>query len=216
MTSLLEYLESFNRKERFFLIGEALGNTDFRLSDDFRSRLSEAFGIAVPADALVAMDYHLDWIHASLHLSLPGVDEEAVHINTDSIATGKMEDVDLLVAFQEGQVTHILLIEAKAETGWSNKQMDSKSQRLEKIFGANGMKHPSVKPHFCMMSPRPPQELNSDTWPGWMSREGIPTWLSLSVPKNRRRVTRCNESGETSSDGMFFRILTTKSSEIPI
>ena len=188
MTSLLEYLESFNRKERFFLIGEALGNSDFWLSDDFRTRLGEAFGVAVPADALVAMDYHLDWIHASLHLSLPGVDEEAVHCNTDSIATGNQEDLDLLVAFEEGQITHILLIEAKAETGWSKKQMDSKSQRLGNNFGTDGIKYPFVKPHFCLMSPRPPQQLNTNTWPSWMSRDGIPIWLPLSVPNNRRKV----------------------------
>ena len=66
MTSLMELLESFNRKERFFLIGDALGNRTFQLSTDFRARLSKAFGIEPPSSAFVAMDYHLDWIHASL------------------------------------------------------------------------------------------------------------------------------------------------------
>lgn len=135
MPNLIEYLESFNRKERFFLIGEALGNPDFRLSNDFRTRLSAAFGVPVPANALVAMDYHLDWIHASLFLASPGVDERAVHPNTDAIATGNIEDTDLLVAFEEGQITHLMLIEAKAETGWTNRQMDSKAGRLKKSLG---------------------------------------------------------------------------------
>lgn len=45
MTSLMELLESFNRKERFFLIGDALGNRAFQLSTDFRARISAAFGI---------------------------------------------------------------------------------------------------------------------------------------------------------------------------
>ena len=117
MMTLIEQLESFNRKERFFLIGDALGNRAFQLSNDFRARLSAAFGIQTPSRAFVAMDYHLDWIHASLFLTLPEIDQEAVHLNTDSVATGTQEDVDLLVAFEEGDITHLLLIEAKAETG---------------------------------------------------------------------------------------------------
>ena len=39
---LIEWLESFNRKERFFLIGNALGNTKeagLRLTNDWMDRL---------------------------------------------------------------------------------------------------------------------------------------------------------------------------------
>ncbi len=36
MMTLMEHLESFNRKERFFLVGNALGNPDFQLSTDFQ------------------------------------------------------------------------------------------------------------------------------------------------------------------------------------
>ena len=39
---LVKLLERFNRKERFFLVGDALGNHDFCLSDDFRRRLKDA------------------------------------------------------------------------------------------------------------------------------------------------------------------------------
>ena len=80
MMTLMEQLESFNRKERFFLIGDVLGNRAFELSTDFRARLSEVFGIEPPSGAFVAMDYHLDWIHASLFFTLPGNDDEAVHL----------------------------------------------------------------------------------------------------------------------------------------
>ena len=44
MTGLLELLESFNRKERFFLIGDALGNRTFQLSNDFRARIWPSLG----------------------------------------------------------------------------------------------------------------------------------------------------------------------------
>ena len=64
MPTFLKLLESFNRKERFFLVGQALGNPNFQLSDGFRSMLGgqDAFGIVPPKDALVFMDYHLDWL----------------------------------------------------------------------------------------------------------------------------------------------------------
>ena len=43
MTTVIEYLESFNRKERFFLVGAALGNTQFQLGAAFRERVGAAF-----------------------------------------------------------------------------------------------------------------------------------------------------------------------------
>ena len=42
MTDLIEILESFNTKERFFLIGAALGNPTFKLSEDYSKALSKA------------------------------------------------------------------------------------------------------------------------------------------------------------------------------
>ena len=66
MTELLEYLESFNRKERFILLAEAIGPPGIRLGKGFRDRVGVAFGLEIPADALVAMDYHVDWLRASL------------------------------------------------------------------------------------------------------------------------------------------------------
>ena len=207
MPSLMELLESFNRKERFFLIGEALGNRTFQLSTDFRSRLVKAFGIEPPRSAFVAMDYHLDWIHASLFLTLPGNDDEAVHLNTETVATGNQEDIDLLIAFEGGDITHILLLEAKAATGWTNKQTLSKAERLERIFGPNGGKYPRTKPHFGLMSPRPPKQLKSHCWQAWMTRDGQPIWFELKLPAGRRRVTRCDSRGRPSAEGAFFRAL---------
>ena len=66
---LLLHLEEFNRKERFFLVGMALGNPEFRLGEEFRERLAQKLSLQVPRDAFVAMDYHLDWLAASLFLA---------------------------------------------------------------------------------------------------------------------------------------------------
>ena len=203
MAGLIEYLESLNRKERFFLVGAALGNPSFRLAQNFRTELGHLFGLDVPHDAFAAMDYHLDWIHGALLLA--GNDTDTVHPNVPTVVTGNQEDVDLLVGFREGSVTHLLLLEAKAETGWTNKQTLSKARRLCRIFGAGGLRYPTVIPHFSLMSPRPPQQLDSHKWPTWMTRGGKPIWIKLSVPRGRRRITRCDKNGKQSSTGGFFR-----------
>ena len=207
MPRTINLLESFNRKERFFLIGQALGNPEFQLSGAFRDGLSEAFGLQIPENALVFMDYHLDWVNASLYLAIPEVDEAAVHSNDEALISGNQEDIDLLVAFERGDVTYLLLIEAKAESGWTNRQMDSKSRRLENIFGADGNKYPHVEPHFCLISPRKPQQLKSQSWPDWMVKNGRPIWMELDVPEGRRRAIRCYEDGVSSAEGGFFRIV---------
>ena len=176
METLLQHLESFNRKDRFFLIGNALGNRDFKLSNSFRLKLHSILGIYPPGNSFVAMDYHIDWINAGLFLASYGNDESVVYPNseTNPVATGTQEDIDLLVAFEEDQTTHLLLIEAKASTSWTNKQTLSKANRLETIFGKDGHKYPNVKPYFCLTSPKAPQLLKSYEWPGWMTKNGQP------------------------------------------
>ena len=162
MMTLMEHLESFHRKERFFLVGNALGNPDFRLSTAFQAKLEAAFGIQPPNHAFVAMDYHLDWLHASLFLALPENDDAGVHLNTETVASGNQEDIDLLIAFEAEDITHLMLVEAKRETGWTNKQTLSKAERLRRIFGKDGARYPQVKPYFGLISPRPPKQLESD------------------------------------------------------
>src|SRR4051812_23440982 len=68
----LEYLRRLNRKERFFLVGMALGNPSFELAPAFRDLIGGALGLKIPHDSFVAMDYHLDWIYASLEIARTG------------------------------------------------------------------------------------------------------------------------------------------------
>ena len=206
---LIEWLEAFNRKERFFLVGNALGNTNFNLSDEYRTKLHSVLGIHPPQHSFVAMDYHLDWIHAGLFLSRSANQLNNVHENKVPIVTANEEDIDLLVAFEDLGVTNLLMIEAKAATGWTNKQTLSKADRLRKIFGeGDGRKeYPDVKPSFCLTSPRPPQLLDSRQWPSWMAPGGKPIWLELEVPAGRRRITRYDQAGKSSTSGDFFRVI---------
>lgn len=92
MTTVIEYLESFNRKERFFLVGAALGNPRFQLDGVFRERVGAGFGLDIPGDAFVAMDYHLDWIQASVYLPPEGSGGNQVYSNATRLVTGTQEE----------------------------------------------------------------------------------------------------------------------------
>ncbi len=48
-------------------------------------------------------------------------------------------------------MTHLIMCECKAKTGWNNKQLISKAIRLRNIFGDNGKKyHNVVIPYFLI------------------------------------------------------------------
>ena len=190
MDDLIAILESFNRKERFFLIAQALGNPGFELSTGFREKLAKAVGldrqgIEIPACAFAAMDYHLNWVHASLVLAYyTGGQERIDRLNTEAIEQNQ-EDVDLLVAFKDDAGTHhLIFIEAKGyntdgmSDGLSDldkDQLESKAGRLNLILEPDGILYPNVKPHFCLMSGKKPACIP----PKWGN------WLELSLPTER-------------------------------
>ncbi len=194
MGDLIEILESFNRKERFFLIAHALGQSDsgepaFSLSDSFRKDLS------IPADAcriFVAMDYHLDWLQAALHLYRdPGKTEFS---NEGKVIEGTQRDVDLLIAYQVGETFHLILVEAKAYASWDNGQLSCKGARLRKIFGDQGNCWPRVQPRFYIIGPEP-KRLKPKCLPEWMLNDGKLQWLPLRLPKKKRwKVTRSGDA----------------------
>ncbi len=202
---LLSLLESFNRKERFFVVNGALGG--FKLSVQFRKTLASAFGPPVPEDAFVAMDYHLDWLHAALELHRDGKQGGTFpNLPENRVANGNQEDVDLLVAFQDGINVSVLLIEAKAGAAWSNSQMESKSRRYEAIFGGDGRRYEPVQPQFGLMSPTRPTYLRSDTWPAWMRPSEQSRWIEMKVPVSRNVLFRSDEQGHPSINGSHYTV----------
>lgn len=217
---LIELLRRFNRKERFFLVGDALGNPSFKLSEDFRERLGNEVGVSIPEDALAAMDYHLDWIAAAVLAHDKGsIDGE--FFNTNDVFTGSQEDVDLLVAFkcERDENYHLIFVEAKAYASrgyasFTNSQMASKIGRLRTLFGDTVCKDARVKPKLCLISfSRPTERLKVKNWPQWAKREdsGRPYWIGLNEinsPKGRLKVSRCNGEGNSSNSGNNFGITT--------
>lgn len=189
--SVISMLRELNAKERFFLVGYALGNPDFKLGPDFRAALSTKIGQEVPEDAFCAMDYHLDWIHAALVAAAKGAD--IAHGNADQVIKAQQEDVDLLVAFERDGMTHLVLIEAKAATGWTNAQAKSKASRLAQIFGNDLDEKNGVRPYFVLMSPKESSGVNVTDWPKWtVDATQRPLWMELKIPERLRMVSRWN------------------------
>lgn len=197
-----------------------MGNAHFRLDETFRKSLAgPPLGVDIPPGALVFMDYHFDWIHAAAHLhvgqrSFDGPPED----NAGKVATGNQEDIDLVIAYEDSGVNHLVMLEAKAETGFTNKQMDSKVKRLSAIFGMDGNRAPGVVPHFSLVSPRPPQRLVTLHWPEWMLLSGEPKlfgrepkWMELHVPPGRVRMERYDPATrKAAKSGSHFRFVQRK------
>jgi len=198
----LNILKSFNRKERFYLISQALGNKEFKLSELFRNQVGSKLSLTIPENSFAAMDYHLDWIYASLKYWKEGKDI----FPKDNIITATQEDVDLIICFYQNAIHNLILIEAKGETSWTNKQLKSKAERFEKIFGNDGNNWEGVKPYFLIMSPRPSRNLTTNTLPEWMLHQGKLNWLQLEIPNNLVKVIRCDQNLRPSIDGMFWKI----------
>ena len=201
---IIQNLREFNRKEQFYVIGMCLSNPDFSLGSAFREKLGKRLRLNVPEDAFAAMDYHLDWIYASLLLS-NGPDASGIHLKGDEI-TVTSEDTDFLVAFEDEGIFHILMIEAKGDSAFSNSQLRSKANRLCGIFGKHGGKWNGVIPHFALMSPyRPTKRLNCDEWPKWMHPGGEVEWMELQMPESLKKVTRCEKDGKPSIKGKYWK-----------
>ena len=135
MTDVIEYLKKFNRKERYWLRHRTLGderNNPFTLSDNFGKELEGKLNVCIPKDAFVAMDYHFDWLNIALFLgNRPKMLNCRIRISEVSTKINKnQEDIDLLVTFKDGK-THLIFIEAKADSPWKKGQLKSKAERLE-------------------------------------------------------------------------------------
>lgn len=225
MANLIEYLKKFNRKERYWLLHNALehdsdtlrrkqnvevcgpkfvnkNNGPFILSANFRKKLECKLEpkVPIPPNAFVAMDYHFDWITMALFsASNPGrIPEDSIDIEGSGVfkeelkkVNNSQQDIDLLIAFENGGKNHLILIEAKADTSWNNEQLEGKAKRL-KIFDEKEIRT-NCEPHFILMSLTEPKRLDVK-WPEWMKdgkmkTDKKPHWLQLDLDE-RYQVER--------------------------
>lgn len=210
--SLIDNLKSFNRKERFYLIGQMLGNPEFRMDDKQLDEISNLIEVKIPREYFAAMDYHLDWIYASLFLT----QEHGEKIfprnfidNNKKVGlqiSGTQEDVDFLLAFIDPEnKTHIVMIEAKGDSYFSNGQLDSKNKRFKAIFGKENT-WPNVRPHFIICSPKKPQKINIEEPAYFMFKNFTLPWLELDMGNGKNKVTRCDKEGEPYNNGEYWTV----------
>ena len=197
MSDLISVLESFNRKERFFLVAQALGKPEFTLSPEFRLQLSKAVGlyqdgIKIPPDAFAVMDYHLNWVHASLVLSHYADEQERITLLNNGGIVSSQQDVDLLVAFKDAiNQYHLIFVEAKGyntdgksdgladfDTGREREQLKAKAHQLNTILKPHGDLYCDIKPHYCLMTRKKPVN-PPEPWG---------KWLKISLPQERLLV----------------------------
>lgn len=189
-----------------------LGNPEFRMDDTQLDEISKLIKVIIPSEYFSAMDYHLDWIYASLFLT-QGHDEEIFPRNfidnnkkVDLQISGTQEDVDFLLAFVDHEnTTHIVMIEAKGDSYFSNGQLDSKNKRFKAIFG-NENTWPNVRPHFIICSPKKPQKINIEEPAYFMFKDFKLPWLELDMGNGKNKVTRCDDVQKPSSDGEHWKV----------
>ena len=201
-SELVQLLRRFNRKERYWLLVDALGPSALHLSDDYRQRLGQILGVLVPADAWWAMDYHFDWLHAALFCLAHGVTPEdlGVQCNEGKAVKGNQEDMDLIVAFDRT----LLLIEAKGAGAWSQAQMESKSQRIAALPQPEGLDL-----RLVLTSPPGAQNIMSGQWVTVIQKSmpgsaGNPLLMPLNGfggGERLLRVARCDIKGRPDARG---------------
>ena len=140
------------------------------------------------------MDYHLEWLFAAVR----GAQVGQRYSNADEFVKGNQEDIDLLVAFDEGKKAHLILLEAKGDTAWSNKQMQSKVDRLTAVF--NGADSERVEPHFVFVSRRPPSI--EDRMAPWID---VHNHLRCAYREDLK-VTRCDVEGNSEQRWRYWMI----------
>ncbi|HET7737635.1 MAG TPA: hypothetical protein VFK32_03590, partial [Tepidiformaceae bacterium] len=108
------------------------------------------------------------------------------------VASGTQEDIDLIVAFDRGNESVVILVEAKGTTSWGNSQLRSKAAKLSAIFADNlDGPPPRVTPVFCLMSPAESANISVEGFPTWMRRGDDPSrmaWLHLPISPGRMKV----------------------------
>lgn len=171
MSRLTACLEDFNRKERYWLIRNALGDPDelLPLSPSFRETIAKETGLDIPADAWWAIDYHIDWLFGAAQSYL------CKDIRGDyrkDLLTGSQEDFDFVIAYG----TTLIVIEAKAMGIWEEEQYNSKFNRLDRLEQSL-FRECGFTLHRLALSPtRPLEKFKAQ-------------WIELRMDEKRERFT---------------------------
>ena len=207
--SFRENLKKFNRKERFYVVRQAT-KSGFELDGEFKKLLEKELKISIPEqNVFMAMDYHFDWIYASLFLCSQTTNSNNNKYALDpKLITATQQDVDLLIAAPDPtnpMITNLIMVEAKGDTSWTNKQASAKAERLNKIF-VSGSFEQIIRPYYLIWSPNPSEKLEFKSFPVWAKREGKVPHIKLNMDENLVKITRCDEAGKDAIKGKFWKV----------
>lgn len=215
MILLVEALERFNRKERNLLVRAAIGTPEsaLQLSPGFRGEIVAALGLneVIPADAWWSTDFHIAWLAGAL--SVYALGDGALsqtwpnpEVDRKHLMEPNQEDIDLVVSWDN----HIVLIEAKAYSCFSNHQLKSKLARLElvQIYYRELAESYNIDVDFrlLLMSSGAPEKLDLAP-PSWLCPTGKLPWIKLNGLGDRLMVSRCNMKGEVGAFGDHWRLV---------
>lgn len=217
--SLVDLIESFNRKERHILWEQAtVEGGKAQLSGTFKGKLAEC-GIDVPDQHIIAVDFHLDWLYAALLVhaaALSPRDPSQAHAIPEASTPekrayrGNQEDIDLLIAFEQAGQPWVVMVEAKGFTSWGKSQMESKVARLRAIRSDPALR-PGVEMRLILASFEKWQNLPLN-WREWGidTDEGLPAephFLQLDKPQDRLKPEECDAAGKRSKGGGHVHII---------
>ena len=210
MSSLIEHLRSFDRKERFAVFREILrfNEMEFPLDGTFREELAGCIDEKqIPDKVFCATDYHLDWIELAVNLAMEDDIPETLPVPSKEFNSNQ-QDIDLLIAFHETDkpsTTYIVLIEAKAYSSWSNPQLRDKINRLREIFGDSVHIGKPWRVHLVLLTNKVSDRIDTEGWPDWATRKnGKPNWLKYHLPE-RWQIRRCKFNRKLSKTGPMVR-----------
>lgn len=210
VVNISDILQSFNKKERYWLVRNCLGSAP--LNESFLKRLNcelSSRDVQLKSStALWAVDYHLNWVVAAIrwHVSAPNWQVQG---NDKNLIQGNQEDIDLIIANGKD----LILVEAKFG-GWNKddcEQLNSKLGRLRglcddttgKVLGT------SLRMHFVLMSQKEPDSgrLKNVKWPPWAIHDETPYWVKLEVePIPHLACFRCDNEKRQDKDGGHWTV----------
>lgn len=180
-------------------------------------------------DHVLAMDFHLNWLAAALQLAFDhksvgeDLDQTVLSLSVDGVEGAvperstferNQEDIDLLLGWRDGEDYKLVLVEAKAHSAFSTKQIASKSARFAAIFGPEGERYAGrpVQIAIVLAGFREPQQSQFKTaWGELAIRETNvddkhPRFVSLLTAPQVLMVGEHDDTGKPKTGGKLWRV----------
>ncbi len=101
MVSLVDCLKAFNRKERYWLLKDAHGESFDKLDKIFITKLNDTLNIDIPDNAWWALDYHFDWISAAVWCFINGNNPHAENLDSQDPSDSAARKLNPVVTFSK-------------------------------------------------------------------------------------------------------------------